>query len=271
MSIDRSEPGTRVALHQRTGTGIARVGYPIGVRRVRVAAREQVTETMVRLTLSGPELEGFHTYQADDHVKVVFAFPDGTRNDPVPNDEDSLDWVRPVPPTRKYTVRRHDPARHEIDLDFVVHPGGLAADWAAAVAVGDEVVIAGPPGAKVWPTGFDHHVLAVDTTGLPALARWLEESPADVSAHVLIDTDHAADRDYPLASRPGVEVTWLDRGEGSRLAEAVAALTLPPGRTFLFAAGEAGDVKTLRAWAREHCAESMVTGYWKRGVAGLDD
>ena len=271
MSIDRTDPGGRVALHQRTGTGIARVGYPIEVRRVRVAAREQVTETMVRLTLSGPELAGFHTYQADDHVRVVFAFPDGTRNDPVPDGQDMLDWRRPMPPTRKYTVRRHDPERLEIDLDLVLHPGGLASEWARTAQPGEEVVVAGPPGAKVWPTSFDHHVLAVDNTGLPALARWLEESPADVSAQVLVDVDHPSERDYPLASRPGVEVTWLERADGSRLAEAVAALALPPGRTFLFAAGEAGDVKALRAWAREHCAESMVTGYWKRGVAGLDD
>lgn len=66
-------------------------------------------------------------------------------------------------------------------------------------------------------------------------------------------------------------MTWLTReGARSALAETVQSLRLPAGRSFLFAAGEATDVKPLRAWSREHI-DSLITGYWKRGVAGLED
>ncbi|MFC9837596.1 siderophore-interacting protein [Rhodococcus sp. NPDC127530] len=268
---ERHDPRSRVASHHRTGEGTARIGYPIGVRTVTVRAREYVTPRMVRLTIGGPGLDGFHTYQADDHVKVVFPDPDGTRRVPVVNDATMLDWPRPLPTTRKYTVRRYDADARELDLDFVLHEGGLASSWATTVAIGDEVTIAGPPGAKAFAHNFDHYVFAVDSTALPAVARWLDESPADVSAHVVIETDDDVEHGYPLAVREKVDVTWLVRdGSESTLASTVQSLVLPDGRSFLFAAGEANDIKSLRTWSRDRM-DSLFTGYWKRGVAGLDD
>ncbi|MEV4183989.1 siderophore-interacting protein [Streptosporangium canum] len=271
MNADRHDPRGRVASHHRSGSGTVRIGYPIGVRTVRVLAREYVTPRMLRLTLGGPELDGFHTYQADDHVKIVFPDPDGTRRVPVANADLTLDWPKPPPTSRKYTVRRFDAEARELDLDIVLHEGGVASEWAASVEVGDEVTVAGPPGAKAFPHDYGHYVFAIDATALPAVARWLEESPADVSAHVVVETGDAVEQGYPLAPRDGVEVVWLVReGARSSLAETVRSLPLPAERTFLFAAGEAGDIKPLRPWSAGRL-DSLFTGYWKRGVAGLED
>ena len=267
----RVDPGPRVRAFHAHGEGVRRIGYPIRLTRGTVVRRTRLNPSMLRLTVGGPELACFHSYQADDHVKVVLPFPDGTRNDPVPNDRLMLDWPRPHSPARKYTVRRFDAAACEIDLDVVLHEGGVASAWATGAAVGDPVVLAGPPGAKAFAHTYDHYVFAVDPTGLPALGRWLEESRTDVRADVVIDVDHDHERDYPLAERAGVRLTWLDRSGGSRLAEHVQALPLPEGRTFVFAAGEAGDLKPLRRWTREQGLDALVTGYWKRGVADLDE
>ncbi|MFC5754663.1 siderophore-interacting protein [Actinomadura rugatobispora] len=267
-AVDRSEPGARVAAHHRDGTGLTRVPYPIEVRTATVRRRETVTPNILRLTFGGPGTAGLHTYQFDDHVRIVFPDPDGTRRDPVPNRRTMmLDWPRPMPRTRKYTIRRY--AGDEIDIDFVLHPGGLASDWARRVEPGEEAVLAGPPGAKAFAQTYDHYVLAVDATALPAAARWLEESPADVSAHIVVETADPADHAYPLADRRGVEVTWLVHAEGG-LADAVRSLDLPEARTFLFAAGETEAVKPLRAWSSERM-DALFTGYWKRGVSGLED
>lgn len=271
MSAERHDPARRVAAHHRTGTGTARIGYPITVRSPTVVAREYLNPRMLRLTLGGPEMDGFHSYQADDHIKIVFPDADGTRRVPVARPDLTLDWPQPSPRTRKYTVRRYDPEARELDLDFVLHPGGLASTWATTVECGETVTIAGPPGAKAFPHTYDHYVFAVDATALPAAARWLAESPHDVSANLVIETDDAAEHDYPLARRDGVEITWLVRdGARSALAGTVESLPLPAGRAFLFAAGEAGDIKPLRSWAKERL-DSLFTGYWRRGVAGLED
>lgn len=269
--MDRSNPRERVAAHHREGNGVVRVPYPIGFRTAAVLRTERVTPNIVRVTVGGPDLDGFHSYQADDHVRIVFPDPDGTLRLPVPNEEQMLDWPKPFPTTRKYTVRRYDAAAREMDLDAVVHEGGVGSAWASSVAVGDTVAVAGPPGAKSFPHNYDHYVFAVDTTALPAAARWLEESPSDVSAQFVVETDDAADHAYPLASREGVSVTWLVRsGARSALAETVRGLDLPDARTFLFAAGESDDIKPLRAWSKGRL-DSLFTGYWKRGVADLED
>ncbi|MEU0985966.1 siderophore-interacting protein [Streptomyces sp. NPDC005953] len=276
----RQDPGGRVAAHHREGRGIARIGYPIGIRTVEVLRTEQLNPHMLRLTLGGPALDGFHTHQADDHVKLVFPDADGALRLPTANAELALDWPRPLPTTRKYTVRRFDADTRELDLDFVVHAGGIASEWARAARPGDQIAIAGPPGAKAFPHVYDHYVFAVDATALPATARWLEESPQDVSADLVIETGHQDEHAYPLAHRDGVRITRLVREDDrSHLAATVTALALPTSptsatssapRVFLFAAGEAQDIKPLRAWAKGRL-DALFTGYWKRGVAGLED
>jgi len=279
VTEDRSNPGPKVRAHQSGGRGTARVPYPVGIRSTRVVSTTRVTPHMLRLTVAGPELAELHTYACDDHVGVVFPLADGTRNDPTYNpDRLMLDWHQPAPEMRKYTIRRHDPAAGELDLDIVVHPGGLASDWALGLEPGDEVVLAGPPGALAFPHTYGHYVFAIDTTALPALARWLDEGDwieeRGVTAHVLIDHDHDDETGYPLRERRGVSVEWLSRADGSRLAAAVADLDLggrDHGDVFLFAAGEAGDIKPLRRWTKEHGIAALITGYWKRGAVELDD
>lgn len=269
--VDRSDPEPKVAAHHRSRSGVTRIPYPIGVRVVAVRRREQVTPRMLRLTLGGPGLAGFHTYHADDHVKIVFPDDDGGLRAPVPNDHQMLDWPRPMPATRDYTIRRYDAAGHELDLDVVLHDGGLASTWAAGAEVGEEVTIAGPPGAKAFPYTYDHYVFAVDATGLPAVARWLESAPPGVSADVVVEAAAPVEHAYPFRRGERVTVHPLVRAApGSALAATVDDLVTRPGRTFLFAAGEAGDVKPLRSWRRGE-VDAHVTGYWKRGVAGHDD
>ncbi|MEW2353625.1 siderophore-interacting protein [Spirillospora sp. NPDC029432] len=258
--MNRDNPQGRVEEHHRTGTALERIPYPIGIRVAEVVRREEITPRMLRLTLGGPGLDGMHTYQADDHVRIVFPDPDGTRRLPIPNDRRMLDWPRPFPRTRKYTIRRYDAAARELDLDFVLHEGGLASEWAGNARIGEEVAVAGPPGAKSFPHNYDHYVFAVDSTALPALGRWLDESPADVSATAVVD----GDADYPLAERDGVRIVRGDLGE------TVRGLALPEGRTFLFAAGEADALKPLRSWSKGRM-DGLFTGYWKRGVVEFED
>lgn len=269
--FSRRDPAAVVAAFHAGGDGIKRVGYPIRLTRTQLVTSTWITPSMLRLTLTGDDIAHFHTYQADDHVRLVMPRADGTRDDPVPTPAGDLHWPRPHPPSRKYTVRRFDRSAREIDLDVVAHDGGLASTWAMALRPGDEVVLAGPPGAKAFAHTYDHYLFAVDPTGLPALARWLEEAPDDVRGTAWVDIDHPHEATYPLARRSGFTVHWTDRSTGSRQAQQIQQSPLPAGRVLLFGAGEASDLKPLRAWAREHQVAALVTGYWKRGVADLDD
>ncbi len=248
---------------------------PLRVRELTVMRRESVTPRMVRVVLGGDGVDVLGSATPDEHVKIVLADPDGTVRPPVETaDGASLEWPRPFPPNREYTIRRHDPEAGELWIDFVVHPGGLASDWAETALPGDTVWVAGPRPGEPVPDDADLHVLLADHTALPAVARWLEELRPGVDAEVAVVVPDAGDQQQ-LAVREGVRVTWYHADVASGTADDVlgdhlAGLDLPAGRTvYLWAAGEAGVLKPVRRWARAHGfarGTCDIAGYWRRST-----
>ncbi|MEV0373727.1 siderophore-interacting protein [Streptomyces sp. NPDC050636] len=263
----------------RAGRHAEKVGYPIRLRETEVVRTAMVGASLLRVTLGGAGAEGFEAHSPDEHVKLIFPEPDGSLRLPEQNGT-MLRWPRPSPTSREYTVRRYDPVAAEIDVDFALHDGGLASDWASAVEPGTVVHIAGPPGGLIVPHTYDRYLFAGDITALPAIARWLEELPRSAKGWAFVEVADAAE-EIGLSAPEGVAVRWLHRGDrpagtGDALASAVTAVTVPEGeRVHVWAAGEAGQIKPLRRWVRDELrlekADHDITGYWKRGVADFDD
>ncbi len=217
---------------------------------------------MVRVVLGGPEAEGLVSLVPDEHVKLVFPDEDGSTRPPtLADDGETVVWPRPVPPFREYTIRRLGAG--EVWIDFVVHPGGLASDWAQAAEPGDSLWVVGPRSSLETTPAADTLVLLADHTALPAVARWLEELAPGTRAEVAVLVPDA-DEEQQLVVRPGVAVTWLHQDDPEVAAAGVDvlgrhldSLTLPAdGTTFLWAAGEAGvlkPIRRLRARDLRHC------------------
>ncbi|MEV8102852.1 siderophore-interacting protein [Streptomyces sp. NPDC088135] len=263
----------------RAGRHSEKVGYPIGIRATEVVRVTTVGAGLLRVTLGGAGTEGFQAHSPDEHVKLIFPDPDGTLRLPEPNGA-MLSWPRPALVSREYTVRRYDQDAGEIDIDVAAHDGGLASDWARAARPGDVMHVAGPPGGLIVPHTYDRYLLAGDITALPAIARWLEELPRSAKGWAFVEVVDAA-QEIELSAPEGVEVRWLHRGDlpagtGDALERAVTAVTVPEGeRVYVWVAGEAGQIKPLRRWARDELrldrADHDITGYWKRGVADFDE
>lgn len=254
-------------------TPIAYERFPVRIRELEVLRRQWVSETMIRLTFGGPGAEGMISRAFDEHVKIVFPDPDGELRVPT-QDGDKLDWPRPFPTCREYTIRAWRPDELEIDMDVVVHDSGIASDWARQAEIGEKVPVAGPPGAWMIPQDYDFYVLIADETALPAVARWAEEAPRDVRGAVIVEVPGAGS-EQELDLPEGVSLTWLHTGgeESDATLRAAEELDIDtdPERVCVWLAGEAGMLKPLRRWARdtlgvpkEHCS---ITGYWRRGVA----
>ena len=175
---------------------------------------------------------------------------------------------------RSYTARRQDTDRGEVEIDFVLHGDGPAAAWAGAAVPGTTVAVAGGGPLGDRPAGW--LLLAGDETALPAITRILAAAPSSTRGVALVEVADATEEQSPPAPE-GLEVRWLHRngtppGEGTLLADAVAALDRPDGEDlFAWVAAESAAVRAIRADLRSRWglgrAQHHAIGYWRRGRA----
>jgi len=176
---------------------------------------------------------------------------------------------------RDYTPRRFDRAARSLTIEFAMHGEGHVDRWARQARVGQQVTVGGPRGSMIVPTDYAWHLLAGDTSALPAIARRLEELPSEAHALVIVEAGEPDRR--MLSSSARLELQWV--GSTGDLLSAVRGLSLPDGEGFAWAAGEAAAMAILRQvllQEKHHPREAMrVAAYWKRGALAhhqnLDD
>ncbi|GAA1964609.1 siderophore-interacting protein [Catenulispora subtropica] len=216
---------------------------------------ERLTDHLIRVHLGGP---GFETFQpnefTDSYVKLVFPGPDGET-------------------VRTYTVRAIDAAAQTIAIDFVHHGDeGVAGPWAAAAQPGDAIGLFGPGGAYAPRADADWHLLAGDTSALPAISAACAALPATAVGRVFVEVE-GPDDEFDFDRPEGVRLTWVHSdgaAPGEKLAEAVRAEPWLDGQVHVFIHGEAQAVMhDLRPYVRkEHGVPAewaSISGYWRRG------
>lgn len=254
-----------------------RIALDARMRRLTVQRVADLSPSLRRVVLGGPELDGFACHGPTDHAKVVFPDEPGM---PL-RLPDLATWGGRQDPAfvcRDYTVRTYRPATGELVLDMAVHAHGPAGRWAAQAAPGDELGVYGPKTSKLPPVDRAWYLLLADETGLPAVQNWLEQLPADRPVRVVAEVDGPAD-EIALPARDGVEVVWAHRhgapaGTSTALAAAVAAVDLPDaGPGWVWAGAEAGAVRGVRRALADRGVDRSwlsMTGYWRFGVANFD-
>ncbi|WP_104524705.1 siderophore-interacting protein [Blastococcus atacamensis] len=193
--------------------------FPVRVARVR-----RLSESFLRVTFTGPELNAFASNGWDQRIKVLLPLP-GRGTVDCPARDDWYGAWRALPPEqrmpiRTYTVRAARPELLEVDVDFVLHGAtGPASAWAERAGAGDEVVLVGPNARCAGPTGgFEWHppvdtsclLLAGDETAVPAICAIVESLPEGRHARVLLEVPTADDA-LDVAAPRGGEITWLPR------------------------------------------------------------
>lgn len=226
---------------------VQRVRHEIKRRDLAVLRVQDLSPQMRRVVFGGADLADFVSASFDNHVKIFFPL--------------GADTV-----ARDYTPRHFDRAALELTIDFALHGDGPAAEWARQAAPGQALVVAGPRGSFIVPLDFDWHLLVGDETALPAIARRLEELPADSRAIVLLQVA-AADR-QALHSAATVELIWADDDAG--LLAALRALDLPAGFGYAWCAAEASvaaQARRILVDDKGHDRRAIrAASYWKRGA-----
>lgn len=195
------------------------------------------------------------------HIKIAFELPDGQ-----------------PPVMRTYTPRRFDPDRFELDVEFVLHGDGVAANWAAAARRGDQLTVMGP-GGRYQPTASSGtFVIVVDETAMPAAGTVIEALPADTEIVALCEVVDQGD-ERPMTPIRDIDVTWLHRTgsdvePGALLQPAVANLPIDLDADW-FVACEASAMRRIRQHLRNDrqiAPDRLQTrGYWRRGETNYPD
>jgi NADPH-dependent ferric siderophore reductase len=222
-----------------------------------VASVHQLTPRMTRIRLSGESLLG------------LVAIPGQTIKIYVP------DLVTGHPVSRDYTVRDYRDgaaAGPSLDIDFVLHGDGPAANWARRVQPGEALEFVGPSGRYRPDPHVDWHLFAGDDTALPAMQAYVAMLPANARVALYVEVADAAEEQLmPGAATPTVR--WLHRGgrepgTSTLLDDALRAARLPPGQGRIWLAGHTPTVRRIRAHLLNERGVDRgalyVKGFWER-------
>lgn len=231
---------------------------PPPLRPAIVRRTHRLSPRMVRVTF---ELDGFTVELPAASVRVLLPSP-GTNDLVLPtwNGNEFLlpDGRRPI--LRTFTPRHA--SGETLDIDVVLHGGGVASQWASDARPGDRAAVSGPGRGYEIDRDTPAYLLGGDETAIPAISQLLDALPPEKPTQVLIEA--------PLDARLPLPATWLD----TPLADAVRDIGIAPG-TRIWMAGEAAEMQRIRKHLfdergipRNH---TSVRGYWKRGRAGDDD
>lgn len=258
---------------------------------VEVIRTEQVSPSVVRVTLGGEEL-GHLTPLGRDQWFRLFLPREGQDSLRLPTRTSALWYAQYLttpkaqrPHVRAYTVRATRPAARELDVDFIVHvdadgTSGPAATFAISAEPGDQVGIL-DQGISFFPS-HDHEwtLIVADETGLPAVAGICEALPEDSRGLIIAEIPTAADaQDFRVPA--GVDLRWIPRdtapGQSTSAVPGQAALAalrnveLLDGSVYAYTCGES----SLATGARRHLvtergipkAHVDFVGYWRHGHA----
>ncbi|MBT2338526.1 MULTISPECIES: siderophore-interacting protein [Pseudomonas] len=246
---------------------IHRVTHEVKRRRLQVLRVVNLTPRMRRITVGGPELAGFVSLGADDHVKLLFP-QNAEEQAALENISPGAGKAQgPMPEMRDYTPRRYDLDTLELDIDFVLHGDGPASTWAAQATPGQYLNIAGPRGSMIVPDIFDSYLLIGDETALPAIARRLEGLAPNRRALVVVEVENGAEQQV-LQSPAQIQLIWVLReGRQDNLLTTVKQLEMPGGKLYAWVATESKLSRRIRKVLLEEKGLDQdylkAVGYWK--------
>ena len=246
---------------------VTRVRHDTRRRKLTVARVEPYAASMLRMVLTGEELEGFTSLGFDDHVKVFF--PTG------PVDTTSPDALAAMA-SRDFTPRHFDAAKNELWIDFFVHEAGPATSWATGAKAGDTLIIGGPKGSAVLASeGIQLQLMIGDETAIAAIARRLEELPADARTLVMLEVEPGSSwPDFSTAAQSEVlQVARTDDATpAAALIDRLRSVQLPPEGCFVWVALESQSARAIRRYMTEDRGIGKqwikASAYWQRGAIG---
>ncbi|GAA2102258.1 siderophore-interacting protein [Brevibacterium salitolerans] len=246
-------------------------GYVPRIHRAEVLGARRLGPGMIRVRFGGEDLADYPTTGVgDEYVRVFFA--EASEAEPrmpriADRGWDFPEGVEPAP-MRTYTVRAHRPG--EIDIDFVVHAGGVAAAWALQASPGQVVAVNPPCPLYEAPPGIARQILAADEPGLPAALRIAELTAGRIATTVVAEIREPGNRlTAEVPAGVHIDYVWVEgTGNGRTPSQLLSVLRrLAPGEdTYVWLASETRVIREVRKHLRHERKlpgeAYKCVGYW---------
>lgn len=262
--------------HEGTNREMA---LPEAYFRAEVVGVRPLSAVMRRIVLGGEGLAGYRSSGAPDERLRLLVPPERQRHVQLPvRQGQRFRFADPQPVPRWFSLRRWDPRSREATLDIVVRDivghsavgraAGPATRWAEEAEPGDQVLISQPHGNGI-DSQADWLLILADQTGIPAACRILASLAPWQHAHAVFEAPNEAATFTP-SSPANLKVCWAYNPSPDKipspLSAAVRTVGLPPGRGYVWMAGEAGCALTVRRYFRDELAWQSdrydIAGYW---------
>ena len=233
-----------------------------------VAKIENVTPKVVRVTFTGDELADFGPPRPGAHIKLLFV-PEGQT-------WDRYDPDQPRPPSRTYTPRRYDREARTLEVEFVLHGDGLAANWVQRAKQGDQMYVGGPGGGYDVPADAGKLIVVADDTAVPGAGTVVEAAPKSCEIVALCEVLDAKE-ERPLSPDRKVDPVWLHRDNATAcsILEREAIALPAPADAHWWIACEANAMRRIRTHLLKERkidpSHIHTRGYWRLGETNYPD
>jgi NADPH-dependent ferric siderophore reductase len=229
---------------------------------------EQVTPKVIRVTFQGDELAEFGPPRPGGHIKLLFV--------PKGQTWDRFDPEQPRPTSRTYTPRLYDRDARTLEVEFVLHGDGLAANWVQSAKPGDPMYIGGPGGGYDVPADARTMIVVADDTAVPGAGMIVEAAPQGCAVTALCEVLDAKE-ERPLSRKVKIEPIWFHRENAqacSILEREAIALDAPADANWWIAC-EANAMRRIRTHLLKERkvdpAKVHTRGYWRLGETNYPD
>ncbi len=241
-------------------------------RELTLIKKENLSENLYRLVLSGAALSDFPENQESGYVKFLFSPDDGEALKP-----ELLDDSEYFKATRKrtFTIRAYDANTQQLHIDGVCHSFGDANQgpanrWIENANVGDALFTAGPGDKKLINFDADWYFFAGDMTALPAIEVNLQQLPKSARGIAVIEVISNGDI-RTLDAPEGIAIHWVvnanPKTPNSLLSDKVRSLDFLDGEVSVWLAGEFEMMRNLRRYFKQEKAvgrsKIYASSYWK--------
>lgn len=228
----------------------------------------KISKNFIRILFSSNKIIEVNSDWAAPTIKLCFPL-NGLITFPEMNAENKIVWQEGLRErVRTYTMLNHDKASGFITIDFVIHPVGIATNWAQHAKKGDQIG-AIRIGSKTCFEAPKKWLFLGDIAALPAISYFLANLPEGHDAQAIVEIRDESDK-IKFKNMECAEFILNPNEDPTVLLNALKLVNLS-SEMKIIGGMESDKARVIRLYLKENHAnlnlDVKLISYWRQGFA----